>query len=136
MLETTPAPVQRMRNSARRLKELYLKYEEHFRNPDQKGRALYPELIQPNDPPHPYAERWILCRHLPRIMLEDRSLMAVDAMFSIYGLVITHVSGRQAGDLFLEFESDDQVEDVLRAKERLNVGGDVIKCFRIRMPPE
>jgi hypothetical protein len=109
---------------------MYFELYERQRNAHQKLKSIYPGVILPGEDgivPYPC---WFLVTKL------TLSRGAIEAMLSIYGLV-EDIRPTEPGrsDFYIRFESDDQVDEVLRAGRRLNNAGQKIDCYRLHQAP-
>ena len=125
-----------MLESARRLKQLYGDLTDKKRQEDTNFKKQYgTNVLLPTDKGTP-CPKWFLA--IFHVALSKR---AVDAFFSIYGLVEEqyHFETKNKMDnWYIKFENDEEVEEVFEAmrKKRLNLGGRVISCYRLREEPQ
>ena len=125
-----------MLESAKRLKQLYADLSDKKRIEDNNFKKQYgPNVLLPTDK-GPHCSNWFLA-----IFHVSLSRRAIDAFFSIYGLVeyqYKFQTKNQVNNWYIKLESDDQVDLVFEAmeSERLNLGGRVIRCFRLREEPQ
>ena len=123
--------VKGMRASAIRLRSLYDDFNERGRAIRQTIKADYPMALTSMDDMTRHADGWLLLVKPPSTLSER----AIRSMFSIYGLVMRIIRTERQTDFYVYFEDDDQVDEVLKAGTRLNVGGRVIECYRLMEPP-
>lgn len=116
-----------MRDSARKLRDLYSKINDRGRNPLYSS---YPLMIEQSEPQDPHADGWFLLLDVPADMTER----AMDSMLSIYGL-IQYYKETGTGGFYVKFETDEQVDAIIEAGYRLNIRGNRLRCFRLREAP-
>jgi hypothetical protein len=120
--------------SAVRLKELYREVADRNNNAQLQLRNTYPGIILSGDEPDPHGEGWFIALNVPASL----SARAVEALFSIYGLVQAKFPDPRGGKSiawYVRFEDDEDVEAVFRAGKRVNVAGCRIDCYRLRIAP-
>lgn len=120
-----------MLESAKRLKALYLKLYDIRKSADNNLKKKFPNVIFPDENVG-HIDGWFLARNMPSL-----TPTALDAFFSIYGLIVENKPSDDAGDWYIKFEEDKDVENVLDAmsKNRLVIGDSRIKCYRLSQPP-
>lgn len=124
-----------MRESAKILKQLYSDLSEKRRHEDSNFKKIYgPNVLLPTDKGS-HCDNWFMA-----LFHESLSDRAVDAFFSIYGLVVEQhrfqTKNRMDG-WYIKLENDEEVELVFDAidKKRLKLGDKVIQCYRLKEEP-
>ena len=124
-----------MLDSALKLKDLYSYLKDKKRYEDKNFKKIYgPNVLAPTEK-GPHCDNWFFA-----LFHEYLSERAVDAFFSIYGLVVElhrHPERTKLEGWYIKLENDEEVDEVFRAMEnkRLRLGDKVINCYRLRKEP-
>ena len=126
----------RIRPSAQRLRELYRELDERNRPSLANLKNIFPMIILPTDKDVKPLPQWFLLRM--KLSKPFTAEKPIRSMLMIYGQVVEMRKDsfpKQDGstDYFVRFEDDDQVEAAINAstKQRIRVGNQVVKCYRI-----
>lgn len=124
-----------MLDSAKLLKQLYSDLSEKKRHEDSNIRKIYGNNVLPPTDKGYHCDNWFLA-----LFHENLSDRAVDAFFSIYGLVVEQHRSPVKGKFiawYIKLENDDEVDSVINAmnNKRLRIGDKVILCYRLKEEP-
>lgn len=127
-----------IRASALRLRSLYNDLGSAIARVANSVKEQYPIVILPDEDSSGAVGDWFLLE--TQQSTESLSERSICVLLMIYGWVVriekTGLEGR-TGDFWVQFESGEQVDDVMRAagSGRLCYGSQAMKCYRVNEVP-